>query len=75
MIIYVVLWHGKKSSKTSSQVLERSKPRVKIYWLIYSIMYSIFDTYFAACLFADNVIIWEYFLLKKILKKTELTRI
>lgn len=29
-------------------------------------MYSIFDTYFAACLFADNVIIWEYFLLKKI---------
>ena len=38
-------------------------------------MYSIFDTYFAACLFADNVIIWEYFLLKKILKKTELTRI
>ena len=37
-------------------------------------MYSIFDTYFAACLFADNVIIW-YFLLKKIKKKTELTRI
>ena len=58
MIIYVVLWHGKKSSKTSPQVLERSKPRVKIYLLIYSIMYSFFDIYFAACLFADNVIIW-----------------